>query len=1035
MAVRITQLEIEALIAPTSAARVSQVSVETLVAINLVRGDTGITTGEAFGSGGSITAGAGDLTVTGSAGVVSAEAFGSGGALNAPYIAGSTGIDESAMGSAGSLVAGLVAGVAGISESAMGADGFVSGPITGVAGISESAMGAGGSISGPLTGAAGIATAEAFGAGGVVAGPILGSMGIVSAEVFGSGGDIRQPITGITGLASAEAFGAGSVVSGITGYLGIASTEAFGRGAVLGARPFTLFIRHLDWSELKLVNTMRVQEDYGGRASANFTISQTGTGFRPVPGDEVAYWCGSKKLFGGFIQTTVEEWQDPTDTFWVHCTCTDYRQLADNRVFSRTYNGPSHTLSVIVADLMAATLTAEGVTYENREDYTITGGRLVFEDWTVSACLDRICGVFGCDWRIDHYRRLRIERRLSDIAPTVISDDDGVVEKIRVTRTDAQYRNRQGARTSVPTAGQRSALLLGNDSWTYTLPWQLTAKPIVKVNTVAQSVVLYSQRHLAPWDFAYELNSATLYHNPVQAALTDTDEISITGLSGTIDVYWSENVDEIARRAAQTGGSGIVEAVSNARNVRDQAGAARFNEGMMNRLAATSVEVEVELTTLAAQLSGGRRMEHVARRVGWGIGQMVSIYRERPLVGGDFIITSCSFAEVDQAFLRYNFKAVARELPTIQNIEATPGPGPGEWTIDVTMDRPLDWTPGTDVNFWGIGNSGSGLGNGTYTLEPGTGGPLLRFRDPADWSGWTYPGGLNGGQYVLPNGGTYLTGGTGNTGNNPLPGPTNGGGGLPLPGGGLPTTPQGALIVENVNISTREITVDRDHSFTTSYPAFDSGTRVVVMGVRGVEDATHSINTPFSRITVTGARTFLLDDVGPFTSASPFENDRRGRVYTTDQAPRATAGLPANPNMILVQLSAAGTESNTEGGVATFLLANSIPGVASRPLQVAAAATNAWEQQKDIQVVESVSVELGTPSTGGPVRIDIKKNGASIFADGYVEIPAGETQVRTSNLAQTPMTVERGDKLQPDVVAVGSEFPGCNATVRVALRG
>jgi len=238
-----------------------------------------------------------------------------------------------------------------------------------------------------------------------------------------------------------------------------------------------------------------------------------------------------------------------------------------------------------------------------------------------------------------------------------------------------------------------------------------------------------------------------------------------------------------------------------------------------------------------------------------------------------------------------------------------------------------------------------------------------------------------------------------------------------------------------VNTSTREITVDRAHSFTTSYPAFDSGTRVIVAGVRGVEDATHSINTPFSRITVTGATTFILEDVGPFTSPSPFENDRRGRVYTTDQAPRSSAGPISAPTNILRQLGAAGTETNSEGGVATFLLANSIPGVASRPLQVAANATNAWEQQKDIQVVESVSVELGTPSTGGPVRIDIKKNGASIFAAGYVEIAAGETQVRTSDLATTPMVVERGDKLQPDVVAVGSEFPGCNATVRVALRG
>lgn len=102
---------------------------------------------------------------------------------------------------------------------------------------------------------------------------------------------------------------------------------------------------------------------------------------------------------------------------------------------------------------------------------------------------------------------------------------------------------------------------------------------------------------------------------------------------------------------------------------------------------------------------------------------------------------------------------------------------------------------------------------------------------------------------------------------------------------------------------------------------------------------------------------------------------------------------------------------------------------------VMSAATNPWIQQRDLQVVESVNVEVGTPSQGGPIRIDIKKNGASIFAAGYVEIPAGETSLRTSELVSSPLTVAKDDRLQPDVVAVGSEFPGCNVRVDVVLRG
>lgn len=1044
MPARITQVEVENLLAPTaSSARVTQLEVEALLAIGVLRGDAGIATAEVFGSGGSITAEAGDLTVTGSAGVVSAEAFGSGGSLNAPYIAGTAGIDESAMGSSGSLVAGLIAGTAGIDESATGVGGSVSGPIAGTAGINESAMGAGGSVSGPVTGGAGIVSAEAFGAAGVVAGPILASTGIASLETFGANGDIRQPVTGLSGIVSAEAFGAGGVTAGMRGYIGITSAETFGRtGAVLASGATVghqlhyhhhLFIRGLAWTDLLRADSLTVTKQLGGRGQAQFTLVQTGTGYRPSPGDEVEYYVGFRKLFGGFIKTVEEEYFVSTNTFVMRCTASDYRELCDVRTFARVYEGPTHTLSTIVRDIMAATLTAEGITYESREDYTITGGKLSFNDEQVSQALDRTCAVFGCDWRIDDYRRLRIERRLADLAPRTLSDNDGNWSKMVVKRTEAQYRNRQGARTSTPTAGQRSATLAGAGAWTYTLPFQLKSKPTILVNDVAKTVVLYSQRHTQPWDFAYELDGSTIYHNPAQSAYTSSDEIVVTALSGTLDVYWAENTADIARRAQQTGGSGIVEAVSRATNIRDANNAARFTEGMLARLGQATVEVSVELSTCDM----GPPVQHVNGRAGWDIGQMVSIACARPLVFGDFVVTLVSFREVGLTYLEYAFSATGRELPTVLGV-AIDG-GPGAWEVTVTVDRPVDWTPGTDITLWGLNNTGpTDPLNGTWIIdtiepEPITGGVNIRFNPPPDidLTGYVYTGGL---------GGTDGSGGSGFGGStDPFGGIITTSGILPeapTGGGGISNPDPGALIVDNVNTSTREVTTDRDHNFTTSYPSFDTGTRVVIMGVRGAEDATHSINTPFSRITVTGARTFIAEDVGPFSSPSPFEDDQRGRVYTTDQAPRANAG-GGNPNWntILQQLAAEGTEGNTAGSNATFLLANSVPGFASRPLMVMNAATNAWVQQRDLQVVESVNVEVGTPSQGGPIRIDIKKNGASIFADGYVEIPAGETSVRTSNLAQTPTVVEKDDQLQPDVVAVGSEFPGCNVRVDVVLRG
>lgn len=987
-------------------------------------------------------------TVSGAAGIPSGEAFGVGGSISGP-LSGSSGIvSGETFGSTGAIIALGLTGLAGIpTAETFGGDGSIAGPLNGLAGIPSGEAfgvpsGAAGSIAGPLNGLAGIVSAEAFGvpsgAAGSIAGPLAGAVGIPTAEAFGvTGGAVYFILTGGAGIASGEAFGAdGSIDLVTTGYLGIPSAEKFGRGgAILHMdRPFGLFIRGRDWTTSLRVDTMQVAKEYGGggRSSATFTlvIDTLGLGFRPSADDEVAYYCGGRRLFGGILRQVKEKPYQSTWTVTLECSAVGYRDLLEARTFGRTYTGPTFTLSQIMADIQAAVLTAEGLTYYSLEDYTVSGSRLAFNDEPGTQVLDRVAGVFGCDWRVDDYRRVRMERRLADVAPKVLRED-GLWESMAVTRDSSQYRNRQGARTSAPTAGQRSAILAGAGAWSYTLPFQLTGKPRVSVNGTAKTVALWSERHLAPWDFAYELNTSTVYHNPAQAAYTSSDEIAITALSGALDVHWSESAAEIRRRAARTGGSGIVEAVSQAVNVKDQRTAARFNENMMARLSQDTITIEVELSTAPDG-------HHLEGRAGWDIGQMVSVGCQCPLVFGDFLITAVAFREVGATFLRYAFTAKSRELPLVLGVEVSGGPDPGTWIVDIIADRPIG-EPGTDISLWGLNNLGADDPlNGSWIIdsvdpEPGTGGVLIRFSPPdIDLTDWVYTGGL---------GGTDGLGGSGwGGGFDPFGGVIGTSGLLPTgpdggPSGGIVNPTPGALIVVAVNLSTREITTDRDHGFTTSYPAFDSGTRVVVMGIRGAEDNTHSLNTGFSRITVTGADTFILEDVGPFDNPTPFENDRRGRVYTTDQAPRFNSGGDPLPTNVLATLNAAGTEGNGDAVTATFLLASSIPGVASRPLQVVSAATNPWTQQRDISVVESVYVSLGTPSEGGPVRIDIKRNGASIFAAGYVEIPAGVSEIRTSEFAANPMTVERGDKLQPDVVAVGPDFPGCNATVNVHMRG
>lgn len=683
-------------------------------------------------------------------------------------------------------------------------------------------------------------------------------------------------------------------------------------------------------------------------------------------------------------------------------------------------------------DIFDATLAAEGISYDADETGSATGSRIVFEDESVAQCFDRLAAIFGFDWWIDAYRRLRWVRTSYEAAPHIVRDNNGVIESMRVTRTDENYRNRQGARTAIPVAGQRQATLAGAGGWIYTLPFAVSGKPRVLVNDVAADVVEYSQRHLSAWDFAYQDNRATLWHNPAQAAYTDSDTITVTARSQNLDVFWYDATEEQALRAARTGGSGIVEAVIPARNIRDQGVAASFALQMIKRLG--SMRQEVDLVT---------------QTIGWFAGQQVSVATQWPLATGLLMVQSLQGQYLGNTYVRYALKLVGFEPPLIKGLEFDEDNG----VIIVETLIPHGLNPDDPVELWGINDPGDSGINwpgwvvgeiiDDYTLTlPIDGSPF----EPPNWEGYTGgAGGPNEGEPLVPGntphaptgggepgGGFIGTGGPGSTGGGFSPGGGEFGGGVGEAG----------LIVIAVNSATQEVQVHRAHNFTTSYPSWASGTRVRIVGVSGASSLVTSINTPLSRITVTDVDKFIAEDVSGPISAQPgfdtFVDDRRGRVYTTDQALRVTPGTgPGSWTNSLVG-AAAGTGSTNNVDRATFVLANSIPGVASRPLEITTggSATSPWIYQGDIGVIESVSAVIGEPSVGAPVLIDIKKNGVSIFAASqYLSIPAGETEVvRTIDFAETPTVIERDDKLTLDVVGVGTESPGCNAVVNVAFR-
>lgn len=899
----------------------------------------------------------------------------------------------------------------GFAELGESLDASALGGITGSTPIASGEFFFSGGFVGEIYGASPIASGESFPAGGSVSGPIVGSSPIATGETFSSAGTLTLFIAGSSPIATGESVpSTGTLTYGIAGYDAIASGETFlPGGVVLRDGDWTLFIRGRDRTSYLKTDTLNIVTEFNGRASANFELNDCGrTTYRPNPDEEVVFYYGSDRIFGGFVQDIGEQAYDSRSELKISVQCTDYRDLADRRTFAKTYTGPTFDLRTIAQEIVDATLTGEGITYAGEETGSVTGKRIVFDDEPVSTCLDRLCSIFGFNWRIDHYRRLRLERQGFDTAPRVIRDGDGVWRHMRVSRSNRNTRTRQGVRTAIPTGGQRETTLEGNGTHQYLLSYSLLYAPKVVVNTVVKTVLAWEDRDTAPWDFAWERTTNILRHNATQTAYTGSDEIVVTHASNSLDVLWIEDSAAIARHAARTGGSGIIEAVTSAKNIRDKGAAEAFAESVKARFGADIHQVEFETDT-----------------VGWGVGQWLDVFTTSPRLCGVFIIQTVRIREVGQTFLRYNITAQARELPIVIGVEIT---DTSELTIEIDRPHGIDATyEGFNIGGWN-GELGELLNGGSFTVDPFDPTTLIVDVTPIDLTGIDYTGGWGGGEgggTTGWNGGPDPFGGNVWTGTGPGPDGEGIGG-------------EDAFVITNVNTNTNVVTTSQAHGFTSSYPT-DNGFRAAIWGVTGAIGPTGSkINTATTRVQVLSPTTFFAADVGVLFGAGsePFQDDRRGRCAETDAIVRTTLGSSDTNNMRQF-LAANTTGANLDQERATFILANAIPGVAARALATGTDVTNPWYAQKDLSVVESVSAVFGTPPDGASVKIDIKQNGTSIFAAGvFLEVGSGVTDiVRVNDFRETPLVVERDDKFTVDVTQVGSTFPGCSGVVNLITRG
>lgn len=234
------------------------------------------------------------------------------------------------------------------------------------------------------------------------------------------------------------------------------------------------------------------------------------------------------------------------------------------------------------------------------------------------------------------------------------------------------------------------------------------------------------------------------------------------------------------------------------------------------------------------------------------------------------------------------------------------------------------------------------------------------------------------------------------------------------------------------------IRTNRPHGLSDSFEVAVVGAQGGVGGVGVNQNEIHGINTERSRITVVSSDEVKLLDNYFAPHASNFVPDGRGRLYRKNAVPRPWSGGHDDTNFQNWFQGVDMPDNSDLADKATFVLAATIPGFASQPLVVVARAANDWTQMSDEdRVVVSVAGFFATPPEGGPIIINVTKNGTSIFGDPDTRlvIPDGATEITRVVSGFAPgLVIGPGDQLNIDVEQVGTDFAGCNGTVVVGMR-
>lgn len=456
---------------------------------------------------------------------------------------------------------------------------------------------------------------------------------------------IGDPVTP-TGFASTAAIGSPSVSLSINlSGMGIASTAQCGNPLILDLDPFvTVYINGIKRNlsvELQsggnrgITRTMRLGG--GSKATCSFTLNNKKEAlYRPEQGDEVIVHTTNGRFFGGYVDRTSEyNYSGTADLTKINVSCVDYGSLLDRVVVGteiQTFMGNDPT---IIAYQLASRFFAHlGIAYHFTGFPPRGGlGDQIYNWITGSDAMNRLAQDSAGDWRVDFWKTLYLFGPGGyAVAPFAIDQNNRKWREMTVEVDLSRYRNRIYAKSTQDTAPlwtDTFTVATGEVLWLTTAP--MRQAPYVLKNGSPQIVVSLDEIGTVDCDF-YWINT-TLISNP--ASLPAAGEVLTVSYPSPVSlVAIAEDEDEIAE-------FGLQEGVVTVPDVSTQEALQAYAEGELERR-------KVRPTTITFQTDDD----------GLECGMRLVVDLTRPLVSGDFLITSIQSAEQGKQFFRHTVTAV-----------------------------------------------------------------------------------------------------------------------------------------------------------------------------------------------------------------------------------------------------------------------------------------------------------------------------------------------------------------------------------------